>query len=123
MTKALRRQLDGDARWLRRRLAETVPAPEAGGENADRAVHHVIRELAHDTRERYLRELRATDAALTRLDAGTFGTCEGCGDPISAARLRVLPTATHCLACQVIREREDPQARRNGRPIEEEEDE
>ena len=40
------------------------------------------------------------DAALSRVDAGTYGTCESCGDPIPAARLEVLPEATLCVGCK-----------------------
>ncbi|MEZ5555400.1 TraR/DksA family transcriptional regulator [Haliea sp.] len=40
-----------------------------------------------------------TRAALARLDADTYGSCERCGEPISAARLQVLPTAAHCVNC------------------------
>lgn len=45
------------------------------------------------------------DAAQARLAAGTFGVCEGCGKPISLARLRALPTARSCVACQLGQER------------------
>jgi RNA polymerase-binding transcription factor DksA len=48
-------------------------------------------------------ELRAIDAALHRIDEGTFGTCVRCGGPISAARLGAVPHAPlceHCIAGQ-----------------------
>ncbi|MDY0251057.1 MAG: TraR/DksA family transcriptional regulator [Pseudomonas sp.] len=37
--------------------------------------------------------------ALARLDAGTYGECEKCGEPISAARLEALPSAAFCIHC------------------------
>ena len=37
--------------------------------------------------------------ALERLDAGTYGECEKCGEPISAARLAALPAAPLCINC------------------------
>ncbi|QEY59692.1 TraR/DksA family transcriptional regulator [Pseudomonas sp. C27(2019)] len=37
--------------------------------------------------------------ALERLDAGTYGECEKCGEPINEARLEALPTAQHCINC------------------------
>jgi len=49
-------------------------------------------------------ELDETDAAQARLEAGTFGVCERCGQPISLARLRAMPTARHCMSCQVREE-------------------
>lgn len=42
---------------------------------------------------------RQVDDAIARLDAGTYGICAACGQPIPAARLEVRPFATHCVAC------------------------
>ena len=39
------------------------------------------------------------DRALERFTAGTYGRCEGCGSPIGAERLEVLPTTTRCARC------------------------
>lgn len=44
-------------------------------------------------------ELRQVDEALARLDAGTYGLCAGCGQPIPTGRLEVRPFAMHCVAC------------------------
>ena len=43
--------------------------------------------------------LAAIDAALRRLDDGSYGRCERCGQPIAADRLAARPTATHCVRC------------------------
>ena len=45
------------------------------------------------------RTLVELDAALARLDAGTYGTCETCGRPVPAERLEVRPTARTCVTC------------------------
>ena len=37
------------------------------------------------------------DAALERMDAGTYGTCEVCGKPIGDARLEALPSTRYCI--------------------------
>jgi len=39
------------------------------------------------------------DAALARVEAGTYGVCAVCGRPIPDARLEVRPTATTCVGC------------------------
>ncbi|MFE6996196.1 TraR/DksA family transcriptional regulator [Microbacterium sp. NPDC057659] len=44
-------------------------------------------------------ELRQVDDALARVDAGTYGICVGCGQPIPAARLEVRPFADRCVTC------------------------
>ena len=43
--------------------------------------------------------LAEVDAALSRLDAGTYGVCERCGEPIPAGRLEARPTARRCVGC------------------------
>lgn len=42
-------------------------------------------------------ELSDVEAALERLEAGTYGTCEACGRPISAERLEALPATRFCI--------------------------
>ncbi len=39
------------------------------------------------------------DEALARVEAGSYGRCESCGEPIAAERLAVRPAATRCIAC------------------------
>ena len=58
------------------------------------------RDLEFAINEHGTAELQALDAALARLDAGTFGQCTDCGGPIAAARLQAMPEAPRCLSCQ-----------------------
>jgi DnaK suppressor protein len=50
-----------------------------------------------DTRARQLEEI---DRALADIDAGLYGICRECGEEIAKARLKILPFATRCVACQ-----------------------
>ena len=50
--------------------------------------------------ERLITEL---DAALRRLEGGTYGSCERCGQRIAAARLAARPTAQFCVTCAAAR--------------------
>ena len=43
--------------------------------------------------------LAEVEAALTRLDAGTYGVCVRCGTPIPVGRLEARPTAITCVTC------------------------
>lgn len=40
------------------------------------------------------------DRALAKIDVGTYGICERCGEPIKRARLKALPYASLCIACK-----------------------
>jgi DnaK suppressor protein len=46
--------------------------------------------------------LAEVDLAVERLDDGTYGTCERCGDAIPAGRLEARPTARRCVACAAL---------------------
>ena len=46
------------------------------------------------------RQLRLVDEALDRLDAGDYGVCLACDEPIAPKRLRALPWARYCVACE-----------------------
>jgi RNA polymerase-binding protein DksA len=46
------------------------------------------------------RELLDIEAALRRIEDGTWGRCETCGGPIGTQRLMALPEARQCLACR-----------------------
>ena len=50
--------------------------------------------------------------ALNRIDTGTFGTCEICGEPISEARLKARPVTTQCIECKT--DMEDQERRMAG---------
>ncbi|MFN2506855.1 MAG: TraR/DksA family transcriptional regulator [Acidimicrobiales bacterium] len=43
--------------------------------------------------------LNEVEHALGKLDAGTYGVCEGCGENISPARLEAMPATSLCIAC------------------------
>jgi len=61
-----------------------------------------------------LREILAqVNGALSRMDDGTFGICQRCGNPINQERLEAFPYVTYCITCQTKIERE--QALRAGR--------
>jgi len=50
-------------------------------------------------------ELQEIEAALARIGDGSYGSCSGCGDDISHARLKANPAALRCLPCQEKYER------------------
>lgn len=70
-------------------------------DSARSAVEDLLLRL--EGRERH--ELDEIRGAQARLETGTFGVCERCGDAIPLSRLRAVPWARHCLGCQAIEER------------------
>lgn len=46
-----------------------------------------------------VQQIAEIDAALQRLEAGTYGICVSCGEPIGEGRLKVRPAATQCREC------------------------
>jgi len=57
-------------------------------------------EVAQSLLEQVRDELDDVDAALRRLDDGTYGLCEACGQPIGEERLAALPAARYCIEHQ-----------------------
>ena len=55
------------------------------------------REMASTLEDNSTHVLEAIDAALVRIDDGTFGLCERCGKPMDPERLEALPWATLCI--------------------------
>ena len=62
------------------------------------------RDLAFTLCERETAELEVIDAALHRIDMGTYGDCADCGEPIGLARLNASPDVPRCMDCQTQRE-------------------
>ena len=72
---------------------------------ADIATHTYDRELDSTLEESEEVHLAHVEAALTRIDAGTYGICENCGRPIQPARLEAMPWVTLCIDCKRLAER------------------
>jgi RNA polymerase-binding protein DksA len=99
---ALRRERDSlrhSVRWLGdsvRTLGDSQ-ALEGPGQQADVASDEAEEEVDLALQTAARRKLAEVEAALRRLDDGTYGICENCGKPISLERLRAVPWTTLCL--------------------------
>jgi RNA polymerase-binding protein DksA len=76
----------------------------AGDHLADSATETFMRELDGGLGENAEHLLGEIDAALGRIDAGTFGICEACGREIEPERLEAVPYATLCIDDKRARE-------------------
>jgi len=71
---------------------------------ADTATETYDRELDYSLEENSEHVLTEIDAALKRIDDGTYGQCTNCGTQIPEERLEARPYATLCIECQRQRE-------------------
>jgi DnaK suppressor protein len=78
---------------------------DAGDDDADAGSKAFEREQELALRQNAQDLLDQGDRALSRIDAGTYGVCESCGQPIGKARLQAFPRATLCVACKQREER------------------
>jgi RNA polymerase-binding transcription factor DksA len=73
---------------------------------ADQGTETFERERDTSVLQRVEAQLAEIDAALHRIDAGTYGVCELCGRPVGDERLEAMPAARYCLDDQARAERE-----------------
>ena len=94
-----------------RESRETLGHLQAETENhpdiADRASSETDRALELRTRDRQRKLISKIDAALRRIDDGSYGWCEETGEPIGLARLEARPIATLSLEAQERHERRE----------------
>jgi DnaK suppressor protein len=93
-------------------------AEQRGGlvSRADMAAEHDVRSLDDRAQaiserddefamnEHETAELGDIEAALERIDTGSYGQCTACGVAIAPARLQAYPTAKRCIDCQTVAE-------------------
>jgi DnaK suppressor protein len=100
---ALRADIDRAETDIASRLSDAVG--DAGDDQADVGAKTFEREhelaLTHNAREL----LAQNERAIARIEAGTYGTCESCGEAIGKARLQAFPRATLCVRCKQREER------------------
>ena len=103
----LREELELQRDNLRREIEEQGGDPDS--DDAEIDVERGFADSAHATAERartlsVMKALRANlrwvNRALTKMELGTYGVCERCGNPIGLERLDALPWAILCIDCK-----------------------
>ena len=106
-----RAKLDAWKEEILRESRETLENLQEESQNhpdmADRASSESDRALELRTRDRQRKLIAKIDAALKRIDDGTYGYCEETGEPIGIARLDARPIATLSLEAQELHERRE----------------
>ena len=106
-----RKDLNFFRKLLTRRLEELLmeaektkntvkAAEESASDPMDQASNQVERDFLLRLRDRESKLIVKIKEALERIENGTFGVCEGCGEEISLKRLRARPMATLCIHCK-----------------------
>ncbi len=102
LVAAARATLLAERARLREELDEGIESPGqmTYGSQAAAASQVFAQQRDLALREKAEKELELVEAALGRLDDGTFGRCLRCGGEIAPGRLEALPWAAYCIACQ-----------------------
>lgn len=120
LDEVCRQELGTLLRQRRRALAEERSAQLDGRSRAEHARDMLLQDGDDETQrdaerevdfartDRNAVELAEIDAALARLESGSYGDCADCGEPIALARLRSAPQALRCVDCERRRERSQP---------------
>jgi DnaK suppressor protein len=115
---AIRRALEARRERARARVAALAQRPELGSAQGfgkrigDGTIEAVSRLTEIGVGESLERGLARTERALSKLDDGTYGICDACGEPIARARLEAIPDGVLCLTCAASERRERPARRR-----------
>ncbi len=114
---AVRRDLEARREQTGRRVAALAARPERGSAQGfgkrigDGTVEAISRLTEIGVGGSLERRLERTERALAKLDEGTYGRCDRCGEPIAPARLAALPDGVLCLACAASERRSPPPRR------------
>lgn len=83
------------------------PGTENFPDLSDQASAEIDQNFIIRLKEREQKLLKKIDDTIDRIDEGTFGICERCGDEISYQRLKARPVTTLCIACKTEQEKEE----------------
>ena len=99
-------------------LRETLPAEASEVTDAEeQSVNDFVRDVELALIEMTSETLGQIDQALQRLADGTYGACAQCGSEIAEARLKAVPFATLCRACQEAQESRNAERERSAEGI------
>lgn len=86
---------------------EAQHSPDDLADETDLAVSEVSQNLALRLRDRERVLIQKIEIALSKIEDGTYGTCETCEEPIEPKRLEARPVATMCIACKEEQEHKE----------------
>ncbi len=105
----LRSRLESEQKRLTEQVDQLEASIRSTEENREGSPFGKREEEAAETQElenqlvqenRIKEQLALVEHALRKFEEGTYGLCEGCGQPIDPARLEALPQARRCISCK-----------------------
>jgi DnaK suppressor protein len=99
--EALKNQLENRLAVLRTRVSSLKKdaTQSHSGDSAEQAQERENDQVVDAIGNETTLSIRGILAALERIENGTYGACDTCGDAIDEARLKAIPEATRCLNC------------------------
>jgi DnaK suppressor protein len=88
-------------------LEELTDSNEVFADPADRATAESDRSFTLRIRDRERRLIRKIQAALQRMDDGSYGICDDCGEEIGVPRLKARPVTKLCINCKSKQEEDE----------------
>jgi DnaK suppressor protein len=85
----------------------TMPDETVFPELGDQASAEIDRNFVLRLRDRERKLLKKIEDAIEKIDTGTYGICESCGQPIGLSRLEARPVTTMCIDCKTEQEEEE----------------
>ncbi len=100
---------------FRQQNAQAAEMIDAGvPDPGDQSMNDYLTDFLHLLSDGKREEIISIDEALQRLQEGTYGICQRCGEPIRIERLEVQPYTPFCIACK--EDLEHVEVQRSGRP-------
>ena len=103
LLEEMRALLEDAGKTVSEMTADTTNFPDPN----DRATQESDRNFELRIRDRERKLINKIKDALERIDDGTFGTCEKCGEDISEGRLKARPVTTLCIDCKIEEEKRE----------------
>jgi DnaK suppressor protein len=103
----LKQMLDDIEQKGKETLEDMTGDAENFADPADRASHESDRSFTLRLRDRERKLIRKIQEAMARIEDGTFGVCDECGEDIGVKRLKARPVTTQCIKCKSRQEEDE----------------
>ncbi|MCX5785230.1 MAG: TraR/DksA C4-type zinc finger protein [Elusimicrobia bacterium] len=104
LASRLKEMKDSVSKTVEDKKKMDLPEPEVG-DSIDQASQSLEKEILFELSDSEMGELGDIEAALRKIENGTYGVCEHCKRAIEKKRIKAIPSARYCMVCQSGSER------------------